>query len=392
MPFTQQNPLFDGSLIYLSSLKESVCPGTFVFYRVNDEVAVGRILMQLAPGEVKINLFRAPVPNDRVSHLTHPFTNGCIEILQTENTAIISANVVYGICFVFSDNNILNGGVEVAGMQLVWMLRGHVTQHGSESIFVPSFPCQCDCFYDWYTIRADISFALWHDVVLCGVSLLTKCLSHSALTQGTEFCQKQSPSVSFATWKWDWLVQQIFHAIGRPLPIHTFCQSKKLITLRKGGQVIASSQAITQSWIRFQTPDELQGIKRIFGSWCLFGVRDKAPRIGTSIVITDNSLCNIVLETSGMTDCVFQQRTHNFGIDLSFDGTHFRIFARYRIISGRAAELSSFREAPTRDSHRNMQFSEAELSRVGMNTFFRAIDGRLMVVLSLEANTARFCF
>jgi hypothetical protein len=71
-----------------------------------------------------------------------------------------------------------------------------------------------------------------------------------------------------------------------------------------------------------------------------------------------------------MTDCVFQQRTHNFGKDLSFDGAHFRIFAHYRMISGRAAELSSFREAPTRDTYNNMQFSEAELSRVGMNIFF----------------------
>ncbi len=231
MPFTQQNPLFNGYLIYLSSLKESACLGTFIFYRVNDEVAVGRILMQSVPGEVKINLFRAPVPNDRVNHLTHPFTNGCTEILQTENAAIISANAVCGICFVFSDNDILNGGVEVAEMQLVRMLHGRVTQHGSESVFVPSFPCQCDCFYDWYTIRADISFASWHDVVLCGVLLLTKCLSYSALIEGTEFCQKQSPSVSFDTWKWDWLVQQIFHGIGRPLLIHTYRQSKKLITL-----------------------------------------------------------------------------------------------------------------------------------------------------------------
>ncbi len=185
MPFSQLNPLFDGSIIYLSALNESVCPGTFIFYCINDEVAVGRILMSSAPGEVKINLFGSSVPDDKVNHLVNPFANDCIEILQTENTAIISANAVCGFCFVVSEFDIVHSGVEVAGMQLVWMLRGRVSHNGSKSVFVPSFPCQCASFFDWYTKRADISFASWHDVGQCGISLLAKCLSCSPLTQGT---------------------------------------------------------------------------------------------------------------------------------------------------------------------------------------------------------------
>jgi hypothetical protein len=38
----------------------------------------------------------------------------------------------------------------------------------------------------------------------------------------------------------------------------------------------------------------------------------------------------------------------------------------------------------------NSQFSEAELCHVGINAFFRGIDGGLMVVLSVEAS-ACFC-
>jgi hypothetical protein len=52
--FLQQDPLFDGSTIYLGALNEAVCPGTFIFYHNHDEVDVVRIIMLPSPEEVKI--------------------------------------------------------------------------------------------------------------------------------------------------------------------------------------------------------------------------------------------------------------------------------------------------------------------------------------------------
>jgi hypothetical protein len=373
-------PNFNGTLIFISALKDALCPGSFVLYSRDGEGAVGRIISQPAPGEVKINLFRSPVPGDNLTELTHPFADGCNEIVQTTEARVISVNAVYGLCFVFSDIDVLQKGVEVAGMRLVWLLRGRANENGVEAVFVPSFPCQCSGYFDFYTMRADVCHALWFDVIQCGASLLTKCLSRSALAQGTEFCYKQSPAVAFDAWKWDWLVKQLSFFFGRPLMIHSFRRAKKHITLRKGGLVVACSNSVSQSWIRFQAADQLAALKCIFGSWCLFGIRDKAPRVGTSLLITNTTLCNIVPTMAGNVEDVFNQRTHQFGVDLCFDGASFRIISRYKMVNGGAEDLMSFRSTPVRNPTRIQPVSEAELSRIGPNTFFRDDNGNLMVV------------
>ncbi len=91
---------------------------------------------------------------------------------------------------------------------------------------------------------------------------------------------------------------------------------------------------------------------------------------------------------NGAADMGFQHRSHSFGIDLGFDGANVRVVAQYRMMNGSAIELSAFRGGiPLCRPLHNSQFSEAELCRVGVNTFFRGIDGGLMVVLSVDANT-----
>jgi hypothetical protein len=318
--YSALEPTFDGSLVYISALKDSLCPGSFVFYVGGDgDVNVGRIICQAHPSAVKLNLFRSTLPEDSIAALMHVFTPGCSEVIQTAAMAVISEKAVCGCCFVFSDVDVMMNGVEVTGMRLVRLLRGWETAIGVEAVFVSSFPCQCLGFFDIYTIRSDLCYVIWHDVIQCGISLLMKCLFRSALAQGTEFCSKQSPTVAFDHWKWDWLVKELLFSFGGPLMIHNFRRCKKRVTLRKGGLVTAISDGVNQSWIRFQTPNELNALKCVFGSWCLFGIRDKPPRVGTSNVILNTTLCNVVPMMSGVQhDISLRLRTHQFGVDLRF--------------------------------------------------------------------------
>jgi hypothetical protein len=227
---------------------------------------------------------------------------------------------------VFSDIDVIQNGVEVAGMKLVRFLRGCATENRVEAVYAPSFPCKCSGFYEFHSMRLDVCYILWYDLVQCGISLLTKCFSCSALAQKTEFCSKQYPSVAFDAWKWDLLVKQIFIFFGSTLMIHNFCRAKKHLTLCKGGVVLAISSSISQSWIHLQTTEQLSALKCVFGSWCLFGLRDKAPRVGTSVLVTSTTLCNIVSMVAGAVDNVFTLRTHHFGDDLCFDCSCFRIY------------------------------------------------------------------
>ncbi len=239
---------------------------------------MGRILLQPLPGEVKLNLFQPPVPGDNLAQLSHHFVDGYTEILQTTVTAVIPEYAVCGCCFVFSDIDVMLNGVEVAGMRLVRLLRGRATENGAKAVYAPSFPCRCSGFYDFHLMQSDACYILWYDVVQCGISLLTKCLSCFTLAQGTEFCSKQSPAVALDAWKWDWLVKQFFF-FGSPLMIHSFCHAKKHLTLRKGGVVVAISNTISQSWLRLQTTEQLSALKYVFRSSCLFGLCDKVPHL-----------------------------------------------------------------------------------------------------------------
>jgi hypothetical protein len=141
----------------------------------------------------------------------HPFANGCNEIVQTTETGIISTNAVCGMCFVFSDIDVIQKVVEVAGMRLVWLLHGCAKENGVEAVFVPSFPYQCSGYVNFIQCR-QMDATLFGYVIQCGTSLLTKCLSCSALANGTDFCCKQSPAKAFDAWKRDWLVVKFFLA------------------------------------------------------------------------------------------------------------------------------------------------------------------------------------
>jgi hypothetical protein len=53
------------------------------------------------------------------------------------------------------------------------------------------------------------------------------------------------------------------------------------------------------------------------------------------------------------------------------------------MVNGSSEDLISFRDAPVQNPTHIQQVSEAELSRVGPNTFFRDPNGSLMVVTAV---------
>ena len=76
--------------------------------------------------------------------------------------------------FVFSDYEIMHQNVEGQGIEWVRVLHGHASigGNGMDSIYIPSFPSQLPSFNSThYNLHADVSLALWHDVI-CSVRVL----------------------------------------------------------------------------------------------------------------------------------------------------------------------------------------------------------------------------
>ena len=73
-------PIFNGSSIRLPFFKDYACPGTFIFFFADCWYAnlqlIGWIIGTTPAGDLKINLFHAPCPQDNLSIVQLSFLYG----------------------------------------------------------------------------------------------------------------------------------------------------------------------------------------------------------------------------------------------------------------------------------------------------------------------------
>ena len=98
--------------------------------------------------------------------------------------------------------------------------------------------------------------------------------------------------------------------------------------------------------MRFETSDQLVALKYLLGSFCLFGVRE-IPRQGTSLVVQNASLCNIIPRVQVAVEGGFIRRTSRYGVDFGYDGNAFKVVVRYCMRKGDSAALREFRQLAT---------------------------------------------
>jgi len=133
--------------------------------------------------------------------------------------------------------------VEVQGIERVRVLHGCASENGNgmESIYAPSFPSQLPLFDTHYNLCADISFALWHEVICSVRVLLTQGLCRMAQSQGAEFCS----NMKMEKWKWNWLKEIIIASVTAATAIHNFINCKKCVLDHSGGCVHSQMKIIS---------------------------------------------------------------------------------------------------------------------------------------------------
>ena len=79
--YHEVEPIFDGSLIKIPFFKDHICPGTFVLFSSDDASDnIGRIITNTPTGDVRVNVFCAPHPEDNVRILGHSYLEGTSEV------------------------------------------------------------------------------------------------------------------------------------------------------------------------------------------------------------------------------------------------------------------------------------------------------------------------
>ena len=110
-----------------------------------------------------------------------------MQIVQTLDVARIQINRITGFAFVFSHKVITQDGIEVFGMRLVGILRGHLVEGKLEAVCVSSFLADCQQFTTEYSLCDDIACTLWNNIIIACQSLLARQLCQQALLKVSSF-------------------------------------------------------------------------------------------------------------------------------------------------------------------------------------------------------------
>jgi len=165
------------------------------------------------------------------------FTCFVPQIIQTGISFIIQLGMITDFVFVFSDYEITHQNLEVQGIERVRVLCDCASENGNgmESIYIPSFPSQLPSFDMHYNLCADISFALWHEVICSVRVLLTQGLCRMAQSQGVEFYSKCLTLMKME--KWNWLKENMIGGTAA-IAIHRFTNPKHVLVHSGGGCTI----------------------------------------------------------------------------------------------------------------------------------------------------------
>ena len=193
--------------------------------------------------------------------------------LKTPNSLIVPPEMITDFVFVFSEHSIIHNNVDVQGIKRAQVLHGRSivsnSRNGVEAVCMPSFPSECCLFHMTYNLCADMSFALWSEVICFVQSLLSLQLNRTAQSQGVKFCSKWLVPSKMEAWKWDWLKMSVLSKVENAT-IHNFKSKKKQIDIQSGG-VHSFSQDIELQWIHLEMRAELDGIGSLFDQYCFLG-------------------------------------------------------------------------------------------------------------------------
>jgi hypothetical protein len=395
--FRVLEPIFDGSLTRLPRSKELVCPGTFVFFLPSEEdpetKQLGRIIRSAAAGSaaVAINLYKTLSSSDTsIPSLTASCFTGTIQVVQTTEMIYVNPASILEVSFVFpyvkllDDSNLL----EVSGMDLVRILRGRICQDDIfEECFTPSFPSTYEQFYRYYGIWDDLGYRKWSEVILPVQALISRMLCRAFLLQGDNFCKRRSEPHQLSGYLWSWL--SVFLAEhGSPIRNVPLVRRSKRLIVRPTTVAANSIQSVCQL-IRCETEVQLKAVSMLFGNCCLIGLRDPAPSVNNSVLLS-SSACNVIVPYPSV-EVPFVLNTSRLGIDFEHNGSALKVTVRYCKVTGthpivRRLFSGTIESVPLSQLVPRTQ----DLGAVTINSFLKLDDGRLAYVIEINSDDG-FC-
>ena len=312
---------------YCDKLKADLPSGTFVSWMSQNSDGcseIGRIVGKTDDGNLKINVFvllgdnRLPPTFQARPLLIDDTIKYIEEIVQTCEVLFVSPNAISDIVFVFPPKELQ--GRAYQGMRNLYLCRSR--EDNSDIGVFHSFPTH-DPRYRYATCYA---YRIWLALGRLRKEL-RKVLNRRTEKQGSY--QSVPSGICLMRDEWEYILRYVDGVLHEPY-IRTIkrvrCEMTAGITLH------SYRDEEEQTFIRFETVQDLHHLCGLLGESSLTGVRKRRPAVSGNVTrdtLAVNDILNVI-EGSTKREDPFRYRTCCCGIDFRFNGAdELRFSVRY---------------------------------------------------------------
>jgi hypothetical protein len=324
-----------------------------------------------------------------------------IETLQTRCIQNDTANV--SLCFVFSQTAVDTGFVQCTGMSNAFFCRYRYNDGKLERTTLPAHPFFRPHFdldddgdgddgdVDNGEIVLKVDGQCYHSKIwkwTCIVQETMKRVLHRFSEKQGSFT-RYSLKVAFSGDCWEYIKE----CVQAQVPVHTQKTKATRTRVSNGLKFQTLHMPTVTEILRFETKEQLNLFRSLFGSFSTFGYRQRRPRIGTVKSLCENDIMNVVAGNEEPEE-EFRRRTVESGIDLSFDAFELTVTVRYEKYiyhtTSQNGQDGAAVDCPCDHLEDVMNFGERQQTRVAppvsKGNFFRDSVDMRMVLKVMEVN------
>jgi hypothetical protein len=323
----EADPLYSHEPVHVAKLKAYIAVGSFVRCTSssagdNAGTILGRIVRRADEndGSVILNMFKLLTEMSyahEICRRTEGEAQGITEVVQTMEWRSITTHEIIDVCFVFTEERMSTAFSVCTGMENCFFCRFRSDRSpvGSLMTFPSEHPDHS------HTV---ICFALrvWNSIE--GIrDRLVKLLNRTGEKQGVEFC-RNSEKMPLDPEAWFYLLQKLAPSVTARESV------SRILRFRILQGMIGSKKSVERpsEILRFESEDQLETFRRVFGATITYGFRHPKPRVGQTQCIAENFAIHVMYGAEEL-EQPFLSSTKKVGIDLIFDQVDLKIIARY---------------------------------------------------------------
>ena len=276
--------------VFWPRLKAFIEIGSFIFFNVDENkekrLQLGQIVCSTHDDgtRVKVLLFEYDKPDNH-----RPITSGtgrCItEVIQTLETKEIFTADIHDIVWVFDEETLSRLSAYLQGISNVFIVR-----FNSENELIQDFTC-FPCSHPDCVIPKSLAKKLFDDLERVR-DLLTQVLCRRSELQGEKVRVLKHSFACHEFWSWLKLVLVEDHL----MVIHDelTCKKPRIRLIHQMKRIKVSTETLYEIF-RFETKNDLEHLRRLFGETIIYGVREKFPKLGLgATALVGNEALNII--------------------------------------------------------------------------------------------------